>query len=48
MWQMQEGTSGLATRKQNHFRPILQGWESSAEGGSFTELPLQVVATPFQ
>lgn len=45
---MQEGTSGLATRKQNRFGPILQGWESFAGGGLFTELPLEAVGTPFQ
>lgn len=45
---MQKGTSGSATRKQNHFGPITPGWESFAGGGLFAELPLQVVATPFQ
>lgn len=42
------GTSGLTTRNQNLFGPILQDWKSFAGGDLFAQLPFQAVETPFQ
>lgn len=42
------GTSGLTTRIQNLFEPILQDWESFAGGDLFSEFPFQGAEIPFQ